>query len=1023
MAASPRQILPAKGVSRTISTSNYTVDAPAGVHSGSDDVVMTDAAAASPAKLQVASQLYQQVTPVVNPAVAVAANGLTRGVKRAADVSISKPFAVAAEAYVETKHSTDDGLVIKRFKRLPIASNRATSLAKLSNTLPVKELRQLPANQFCWTDDPMTHLGPKNHGRVRTWLRNVRYHMTSDQFSMFPHIDHTLYSRALPASVTKILRDAAQAPYLSVLLHNHMIAHYDRSDLGTFKESGFNFIAKLDHLLAVHEQTYHDGGRISSYELYRIKPTGPINIPYAELGIHAPTERSRLRECVEFVHFLLVARNDLNQNFPTETFAGILADLDAIRKDELPPSYVDWPGKAELHTPGRYPAHDMEQRLFDTISFADFTIDRMWDQWHPSPKKKVTAADQRTPVRKAMQKNALVKDRKGQMQPLKGALKTVKTNYKAIEERREREVTEDAEERIDIDMDANKVESRAAFIDSPVAWYMPSVNTPLRHGRSIRRPFLTPAQSILGHTVVEAAEIVEPLQECPPAADPVQAMVSPQIVQRVQIGGLTRHGDALLVNQDALPTDTDAPVVDEDALPAVTTPPRATEETHPPEANDVLIVEDTLFAVADATHMAEALPATEAIPAIPVVATASSVTEEAVSAANDTVSVAPMAVSTAVPRCDLRRNTYKTADELLDEDEDGPFGRPSYMRMSEEKEIDIALQVQLMQDAQFRVQQELNASARRQREEERKAREAEREVEEAKRRAREAERKAQEEERQRLEDEARVVEQARLREDDERIAQAGQLRQPHRDIVPNLADDWLQRAQATLTARANTELAKTPDGTPLLPKDFATVVEPHRWLNDEIVNGTLSHLNNYINQTAGIKNFRNQTPKSQLLNSFIGKRLVEGTINDRMMRRLGVKKENFLEIETLLIPVCSGSHWTLVVIRPKHRQIAHLDSLRSNGDPALIQKTTDFISSFLGDDFYEDEWTTMSARSPQQANSDDCGVHAITNGICVGLGIDPTYAYDTTMMKSQRLRIASVLLNGGFRGNFTLDGY
>lgn len=338
------------------------------------------------------------------------------------------------------------------------------------------------------------------------------------------------------------------------------------------------------------------------------------------------------------------------------------------------------------------------------------------------------------------------------------------------------------------------------------------------------------------------------------------------------------------------------------------------------------------------------------------------------------------------------------------------------MRLSEEKAIDIALQQQLIEEAEFRRQQEIQASIKRKLEEDRKKQEEERRAEEERRR------KAKEE-RQHREEESRIAEQNRLREEDEHIAQAGQLRPSHRQLIPELSNDWLEKVQATLRARSNAELAKTPEGTPLQRKDFETVVPQNQWLNDEIVNGALSHLNSYINQKAGIKNTRVQTPKSQLLNSFMGKSLNEGKpITERMMRRLGVKKENFLQIETIFIPVCRGSHWTIVVIRPKHRQIYHLDSLKPAGQQDLKDKALAFVRQFLGTMFVENEWTNMSMATPQQNNTDDCGMHTITNGICIGLGIDPLSAYNSGMIALQRLRVAAVLLNEGFKGDFTLDG-
>lgn len=357
----------------------------------------------------------------------------------------------------------------------------------------------------------------------------------------------------------------------------------------------------------------------------------------------------------------------------------------------------------------------------------------------------------------------------------------------------------------------------------------------------------------------------------------------------------------------------------------------------------------------------------------------------------------------------------KSFDELWDDG--GPFGNENDKKftMSDDKQLEIQLRVQLSDDAEFQRTQELRASIKRQEEAERQAKEAER-------RAKEEELRKAEEERQRLEYEARVAERNRYREADERIEQSGQLRQAHQPLVPELPEELVEKAKATLRSRGPTELAKTPEGTELKRKDFATLVPPNQWLNDEIINGTLSHLVNFINKGAGLKQFRTQTPKSQILNSFIAKGIVEGRYpSDRGLRRLGIKADTFLDVETIFIPICRGSHWTIVVIRPKHRQIYHLDSLDANGSALLKQKALAWVRTFLGSRFHENDWTMMGVPSPRQSNSDDCGVHTITNGICLGLGINPTSAYDTSMMSMQRLRIALVLLKGGFEEEFSLE--
>lgn len=102
---SDRQILKPKSVVRrfraktTSVTSNTTATVAtrvgASTHSAKLQAVMADDSAADPAlspatssPIQLAAQYYNDnLAPIVNPALRVAANGLTRGVKRAAEVA------------------------------------------------------------------------------------------------------------------------------------------------------------------------------------------------------------------------------------------------------------------------------------------------------------------------------------------------------------------------------------------------------------------------------------------------------------------------------------------------------------------------------------------------------------------------------------------------------------------------------------------------------------------------------------------------------------------------------------------------------------------------------------------------------------------------------------------------------------------------------------------------------------------------------------------------------------------------
>ena len=281
--------------------------------------------------------------------------------------------------------------------------------------------------------------------------------------------------------------------------------------------------------------------------------------------------------------------------------------------------------------------------------------------------------------------------------------------------------------------------------------------------------------------------------------------------------------------------------------------------------------------------------------------------------------------------------------------------------------------------------------------------------------AAEAKRKAEEKARREAEERAR-------RKLEERLAKSGGLRLPNQPFISVLSKDWLQKAQSTLRAAPATSLAVTGEGVDLRRHDFAKVVPETEWLNDEIVNGSLNWLDKAINSAAGIKNVKAQTRKCLALNSFFFKRLkdqgVAGTA--RTLSRNGVKKDNLLDVDTILLPICENLHWTLLVIRPRKRTIAHMDSLNPRGSQANTNLALAWMKEVLQEKYVADEWKVVRHEAPRQTNGWDCGVHTITNAMCISLGLSPIDSYAAEDMPLQRLRIASILLNGGFSGDFDL---
>ncbi|KAI6781994.1 Ubiquitin-like-specific protease-like protein [Emericellopsis cladophorae] len=296
----------------------------------------------------------------------------------------------------------------------------------------------------------------------------------------------------------------------------------------------------------------------------------------------------------------------------------------------------------------------------------------------------------------------------------------------------------------------------------------------------------------------------------------------------------------------------------------------------------------------------------------------------------------------------------------------------------------------------------------------------------------EKEQKEIEEQLQREQQAAQEVEERRIREEEERLRKeqelldlTGGLRAPKAQFISPLSDDWTRRARETIRAPGGKILAQTAENTGLQQHDFAKVVPPTVWLNDEIVNGALLWLEQAINSAAGITNVKTQTRKTLVLSSFFFPNLQKkGPLNtQRPLGRKGVKMENFLDIDSIFMPICEHSHWTLIVVRPQKRTVSHMDSMCPRGNNKYTSLTMAWVKDMLKERFKEDEWKVVTHEAPRQTNGWDCGVHTITNAMCLALGLNPIDTYTSDEMPLQRLRIASILLNKGFEGEFSLSAY
>jgi hypothetical protein len=280
-----------------------------------------------------------------------------------------------------------------------------------------------------------------------------------------------------------------------------------------------------------------------------------------------------------------------------------------------------------------------------------------------------------------------------------------------------------------------------------------------------------------------------------------------------------------------------------------------------------------------------------------------------------------------------------------------------------------------------------------------------------------------EEEERRKQEERHKEEEARRRKEADELAVLTGLRRPNRSLITRISDEWDSKVRNAANANPSTELVKTLEGQPLTRRDFEEkLLPPTAWLNDNVIIGSILYISDYVNNAKGASN---QEPKCAALTSYFWPRLLSHGPSGcgRLLRRASVRKANFFDLESILIPICDNAHWTLAVIRPQKRQVAHLDSLRAGrGHDDVKAKLLELVRFILEDQFVESEWSALDFEAPRQTNGWDCGVFTITNAMCIALGLNPTQSYRENQLLLQRRRIAAVLLNEGFKGEFSLDG-
>ena len=267
-------------------------------------------------------------------------------------------------------------------------------------------------------------------------------------------------------------------------------------------------------------------------------------------------------------------------------------------------------------------------------------------------------------------------------------------------------------------------------------------------------------------------------------------------------------------------------------------------------------------------------------------------------------------------------------------------------------------------------------------------------------------------------------------------------RDPLRALVQPLDSKWEDAVNnAHYKSSHNTIITTSVFGTELRLKDFKTLLDRHAWLNDEIINAYIEWVVDGANKAAAAESEAlaslakkisckvaskapSQTatkvpvPKFIAHNSFFYENLIKKgpSATQGLMKRKKAPGTALMEVDSVFVPICKGSHWTVGVVRPVAKTIEYFDSM--GGSPrAFVNLMRNWLRFQLGDLYVEEEWKEPRTACARQNNGYDCGVFVCTNAFCVAMGLD-TSCYEEHDMTLQRRNIAAILINRGFTDEF-----
>jgi hypothetical protein len=203
-------------------------------------------------------------------------------------------------------------------------------------------------------------------------------------------------------------------------------------------------------------------------------------------------------------------------------------------------------------------------------------------------------------------------------------------------------------------------------------------------------------------------------------------------------------------------------------------------------------------------------------------------------------------------------------------------------------------------------------------------------------------------------------------------------------------------------------------------RDFGTLLpamfngSAMAWLNDEIVNQYLSILVKTLNDDCGFVYKRGgpAPPYHAFTSHWYTSMKADVKKVERWAGRVGLGGKQFLDAKVILFPICDGSHWRLLAVKPKERTIEYLDSLGWDGTK-YTQKLRQYLQHELKELYHDGDWTVLQQqRSSRQLNGSDCGVFVLLNALVTVLGREHQKVLACNGMQEARERVAITIITG-----------